>query len=229
MLKIYTFDQLVAAFPDLSTAHRQRLGVEAATLAPLNDDGVIGPRTRAGLFVEPYHGNALLSKALWALEQGAREDESAGNNDGVWPALFYGALKDEVFTPHDKIKFAAVEQGAWCAAFVSWCIREGRGAGLPQAWGARRLVRRWAEKPGQVVTLGECRAGDLLCWRREVKGEPAAGHVGIVYGRSGDLVFVVEGNGTRKLGAVGVYAYRVSTQGERGRDKPQRVIQVARR
>jgi hypothetical protein len=228
MLKVYNYDQHVEAFPHLTSEQRQRLGIHSGTLQPLHDDGKVGPLTLAGLFMAPSStASELLNKALWACEQGAQETVGA-NNAGPWPALFYGALDDD-FTPEDRAKFAQVEQGPWCAAFVSWCIREVMGKGQPQAWGARRLVRRWAVKPGSTVSLAECRAGDLVCWRRHVPGEPAAGHVGIVYGRSGDLVFIVEGNGTRAQGAVGVYAYRVSKDGERGIKKPQRVIMVARR
>lgn len=227
-MEVYSYDKHVAAFPHLTTQQRQLLGVEPSG-AFLQDDGVAGPRTRSGLFVSPVQSHALLVPGFRALLAGAREDASKGNNDGVWPALFYATLKDEAFTPADKAKFAEIEQGAWCAAFVSWCIREAYGAGWPQAWGARRLTRRWAAQPGCEVILANCRAGDLICWRRHVPGEPAAGHIGVVIGQHGDLVFVLEGNGTRQLGAVGVYAYSITKQGERGRLKPQKVIMVARR
>ena len=44
---IYTYDEHVAAFPDLDVATRQRLGVEPSGL-PLNDDGKVGRARAAG-------------------------------------------------------------------------------------------------------------------------------------------------------------------------------------
>lgn len=226
----YSYSDHVIKFPWLTVDQRQRFGVDRDTLQGLTPDGVAGPKTKNGIYVEPRSDCALVAKSLWAAEQRAQEDESRGNNDGVWPALFYGALKDEAFSEQDRAKFASVQQGPWCAAFVSWCIREVLGAGQPQAWGARKLVRRWATAPGAVIKyLASAQPGDLVCWRREVPGEPAAGHVGIVYGVCGDLLFVVEGNGSRKHGAVGVYAYRISLKGRRGADSPQEIVLVGRR
>lgn len=211
-------------WPDLTLAQRQRLGVEPSG-APLNDDGIEGPRTRSGIFIAPGHAHGLLQQAVRASLNGAREE--GGNNRGVWPALFYGAL-DEL-PEIDAARWRSIEQGPWCAAFASWCIREAYGKGQPQAWGARRLVRRWADRPGQEVTLHTAQAGDLIAWRREVPGEPAAGHVGIVYGRAGGLLLVMEGNGSRRGGAVGLYGYDLRTGAKRGSKAPQDAILFARR
>ena len=207
----YSYAEHLALYPDLSTAQRQRLGVEPSGL-PLNDDGIVGPKTRSGIFISPRHTHELLDVALRPAVQGAKEE---GNNRGAWPALFFGVL--DALPEQDAARWRAVEQGPWCAAFASWVIREAYGPGHPQAWGARRLVRRWAEAPGWGVSLAEAQAGDLIAWRRDVPGQPAAGHVGIVWGRSeGGLLLVLEGNGSRRAGAVGLYGYRLRDGAKRG-------------
>lgn len=224
MTSCFSLTEHTRRWPDLTLAQRQRLGVESSG-APLNDDGVEGPRTRGGIYIAPGHPHSLIQQAVRASLNNAREE--GGNNRGVWPALFYGAL-DEL-PELDAQRWRAVEQGPWCAAFVSWCIREAYGKGQPQAWGARRLVRRWAASPGQEVTLHTAQAGDLIAWRRDVAGEPAAGHVGIVFGRWDGLLLVMEGNGSRKGGAVGLYGYDVRSGARRGTSKPQEAILFARR
>lgn len=223
-MSTYDLAAHLALFPELTIAQRQRLGVEPSG-APLHDDGVVGPRTRSGIYLAPRAHHKLVDKAAWAALQGAREE--GGNNRGQWPALFYGAL-DEL-PELDAARWRTVQQGPWCAAFVSWCIREAYGAGHPQAWGARRLVRRWADAPGRKVSLAETQAGDLIAWRREVPGEPAAGHVGIVAARANGLLLVLEGNGSRRHGAVGLYGYSLREGAKRGTSKPQDAILFARR
>lgn len=224
MTTIYTLDEHIRHYPDLTLAQRQRLGIEPNG-KPLDDDGVEGPRTRGGLFIAPGHPHALVQQAIRASLSGAKEE--GGNNKGQWPALFYGAL-DEL-PEVDAARWRSVEQGPWCAAFVSWCIRQTYGKGQPQAWGARRLTKQWAASPGRAVSLNEALAGDLICWRREAPGEPAAGHIGIVAGRSSGHLLVMEGNGGRRAGAVGLYGYDLRTGCVRGGSKPQGVILVARR
>ena len=224
----YNYTEHVAAYPDLTTAQRQRLGVEPSG-RPLDDDGKAGPKTLSGIFIAPSAEHDLVDTALRPLMQGAREEGKPGalsNNRGYWPALFMGDLEQEM-SEADRERWRKVEQGPWCAGFVSWVIRTAYGAGQPQALGARLLTRLWAAKPGKAVAVSEAQAGDLIAWRREVPGKPAAGHIGIVWGRSpSGLLLVLEGNGSRRNGAVGLYGYSLREGAPRG---TQHVTLVARR
>ena len=86
--------------------------------------------------------------------------------------------------------------GAWCAAFVSYCIEEGaRAIGAPspvqRSHGAKRLFERCL-KAGVATTLPM--AGDIVCWHRGAKGA-ATGHIGIVSrGWDDGAFFTLEGN-----------------------------------
>ncbi len=229
---IYTYDAHLAAFPDLDTATRQRLGVEPDG-TPLNADGKVGPRTRAGLFVAPRAEHKLVDTALSLVLLGAREE--GGNNRGRWPGYFMGekALRDltpaqiAALSAEDVARWSRVKQGSWCAGGASTVIRLAYGAGQPQSKGARQLVRRWAAKPGRSVRLDDAQAGDLIAWKRDVPNQPGAGHVGIVWGRSpSGLLLVVECNGSRTGGAVGLYGYSLRDGAKRGKLE---VVQLARR
>lgn len=76
--------------------------------------------------------------------------------------------------------------GAWCAAFVCWCIERayvslGRTCPIKRTHGARKLYKRVVEA-GHAVTRQELEPGDIVLWSR---GQPAwQGHVGIVSGVS---------------------------------------------
>lgn len=230
---IYTYEEHVAAYPDLDVATRQRLGVEPSGL-PLNDDGKVGPRTRSGLFVAPRAEHDLVDTALSLALLGAREE--GGNNRGRWPGYFMGerALRDltpaqiAALSPEDVARWSRVTQKSWCAGGASTIIRLAYGAGQPSSWGARQLVRRWAAKPGRTIfDVDDAQPGDLIAWKRDVPGQPGAGHVGIVWGRSpSGLLLVVECNGSRKSGAVGLYGYSLRDGAKRGKLE---VVQLARR
>lgn len=230
---IYTYEEHVAAYPDLDVATRQRLGVEPSGL-PLNDDGKVGPRTRAGLFVAPSAEHKLVDTALSLVLLGAREE--GGNNRGCWPGYFMGekALRDltpaqiTALSPDGVARWSRVTQKSWCAGGASTIIRLAYGAGQPSSWGARQLVRRWAAKPGRTIfDVDDAQPGDLIAWKRDVPGQPGAGHVGIVWGRSpSGLLLVVECNGSRRGGAVGLYGYSLRDGAKRGKLE---VVQLARR
>jgi hypothetical protein len=233
MTSCYSLTDHKRLWPDLTLAQRQRLGVESSG-APLNDDGIEGPRTRSGIYIAPGHSHGLLKQAIWACLQGAKEDGTgpgSNNNRGTWPALFMGDKIELGWTEEDRRRFERVEQGPWCAGFVSWCIRTAYGeAGQPQALGAKYLTRLWARRPGQEVTLHTAQAGDLIAWRREARdGNKAAGHIGIIWGRHDGKLLVMEGNGGRQLGAVGLYGYDLRTGAKRGSRAPQDVVLLARR
>lgn len=229
---IYTYDEHVAAFPDLDVATRQRLGVEPSGL-PLNDDGKVGPRTRGGLFVAPRAEHHLVDTALSLALLNAREEGK--NNCGRWPGYFMGEraltplapIQIAALPPADVARWSRVTQGSWCAGGASTVIRLAYGDGQPQSKGARQLVRRWAAAPGRSVALMTAQPGDLIAWKRDVPGQPGAGHVGIVWGRSpSGLLLVLECNGSRRNGAVGLYGYNLRDGARRG---SLEVVQVARR
>lgn len=48
-----TFEGLRAAQPDLPVDILQRLGHEAGGIKPLVCDGIAGPRTRSGIYLDP--------------------------------------------------------------------------------------------------------------------------------------------------------------------------------
>lgn len=229
---IYTYDEHVAAYPDLDAATRQRLGVEPSGL-PLNDDGKVGPRTRSGLFVAPRAEHDLVDTALSLALLNAREEGK--NNSGRWPGYMMGEPALRLLSPQqiadmsaaDAARWSRVTQKSWCAGGASTIIRLAYGPGQPSSWGARQLVRRWAAHPGRSVALSLAQPGDLIAWKRDVPNQPGAGHVGIVWGRSpSGLLLVVECNGSRRNGAVGLYGYSLRDGAKRG---SLEVTQVARR
>lgn len=229
---IYTHDEHVAAFPDLSVAQRQRLGVEVSG-RPLDDDGKVGPKTRAGIYTAPRAEHRLVDAYLRLALLNAREE--GGNNHGRWPALFMGQRELRGFTPEDiatmtpgAVAFwSKIKQGPTCAGTASTAIRLAYGDGQPQSLGAKQLGRRWAAKPGEVVRLDDVQPGDLIIWHRvAASGNPAAGHIGVCAGRANGLILTLEGNGSRKNGAVGLYGYDMREGAKRG---TQQIVMVARR
>jgi hypothetical protein len=232
MTTTYTYTEHVAAYPELTVAQRQRLGVEPSG-RPLDDDGLVGPRTRSGIFVAPVHEHRLVAQLLLLTLLNMREE--GGNNRGRWPAWTMGepALKDHTpeqiaeMSAAEVARWARVQQGAHCAGDMSTAIRLAYGPGQPASQGAQALVRAWARKPGRPVALSEAQAGDLISWERHVEGQPGAGHVGGVCGRSpSGLLLTLEGNGSRRNGAMGLYGYSLHEGAPRD---TQHVTLVARR
>ena len=234
MIQILTYT--AAAALGLPASTLQRFGVEPSGAA-LDDDGVVGPRTRGGLFLDPDTLTHPLTREMARLATlGAREE--GDNNQGRWPAFFMGDKTLVDLTPELIAAFAADQvarwkartQGPWCAGCMSTVIRLAYGPGQPHSHGARELARLWARRPGREVRLEDTQEGDIVAWRREAAdGNPAAGHIGVVVTRTDDLLLVLEGNGGRKGGAVGLYGYTLKDKAARGRAKDQEIITIARR
>lgn len=234
MIPILTYT--AAAALGLPASTLQRFGVEPSG-APLADDGIVGPRTLRGLFVDPDTLTHPLTREMARLARlGAREE--GDNNQGRWPAYLMGDKTLVDLTPEQIAAFAADQvarwrartQGPWCAGCMSTVIRLAYGGGQPHSHGARELARLWARAPGRALKLGEAEEGDIIAWRREAAdGNPAAGHIGVVVTRTDDLLLVLEGNGGRRGGAVGLYGYTLKDDAARGRAKDQEVLTIARR
>lgn len=170
----------------------QRLGVDARGKT-LTVDGIVGPKTLGGTYLDPATvEHELVQVALKELLAGAREQ--GGNNAGEWVAKY-------VRKPHVERR----KYGAWCAAFVSWCLREAYGAGTPYILGARRLVNR-LRKAYTPVALEDIQVGDVIAWKRTSRTTQYAGHVGIVAHVDDEIIMTIEGNSGPR-GAVRVWAY----------------------
>jgi len=107
--------------------------------------------------------------------------------------------------------------GAWCAAFVGWCIEQaceklGAGCVIPQprTFGAKKLFRQIA-KVGKVIPLNKLRPGDIVCLHRGK--ELWMGHIVIVRGVHTPLVHTVRTSGvvTTIEGNVGAFPAKVRT------------------
>lgn len=228
----YTYDEHLAAYPDLDTATRQRLGVEPSG-RPLDDDGIAGPKTRGGIYIAPRAAHKLVDAYLRLALLNAREEGS--NNSGRWPALMMGQKELRGFTPEDIVAmseggvafWSKIKQGPFCAGAASTAIRLAYGDGQPQSLGAKQLGRRWAAKPGEIVRLDDAQPGDLVIWHRvAASGNPAAGHIGVCAGRANGMILTLEGNGSRRNGAVGLYGYSLREGAKRG---TQLIVMLARR
>jgi hypothetical protein len=101
----------------------------------------------------------------------AREEigkgESGGNNQGPDLDRYRGGGKG----------------GAWCAAFVFFCLltaceRRGRLPPVKRSHGARQLFRRIVAA-GMLVRHRDIRPGDVVLWARGAEGS-WTGHIGIV-------------------------------------------------
>ena len=150
-------------------------------------DGECGPKTQASL--DALGGGAVDgSLALTALEVAIEEigkGEEGGNNSG--PHIAKYKLIEDDGDPDDD--------GAWCAAFLSWCIEEacrrlGEEMPLKRSQGAKRLFKNTG-KAGAFVS--QPRPGDLVCWDRGAPGS-WQGHIGIVEKVEEGVLYTVEGN-----------------------------------
>jgi hypothetical protein len=225
-MTIYNYADHVDAYPELTVAQRQRLGCEPGG-TPLDDDGIIGRRTRSGIYLAPRAEHRLVDNMLRLSLLNAREE--GGNNKGRWPAWLMGQQQLLGLTPEDIAqmsegaiaRWSGVQQGPFCAGTVTTAIALSYGPDQPASLSAKVLTQRWSRKPGQVIALADAQPGDLICWNRD-----GGGHIGVVAGRHDGVLLTVEGNGSRKNGAVGVYGYGLRDGAQRG---TQYVILLARR
>lgn len=91
---------------------------------------------------------------------------------------------------------------AWCAAFVTWCLRQADAAG--SAGGAFASCTLWVERLqalGQYSTRASGytpKTGDLIFFKSAGVSR-ASDHVGLVRYVSGDRVYTVEGNSSDRV------------------------------
>lgn len=148
-------------------------------------------------------GHMALKFGLEEMRKGARE--LIGNNRGEFVAKY-----------HRVDPSALDDDWAWCAAFVSWCVKQASDSldmDMPFKYtgGARDILNqaKKATTPAYVVDTkdgGEPRTGDLVVWYRD-KLAGWKGHVGIVHSFENGILYVLEGNRGRFPAPVRVYDY----------------------
>ena len=89
--------------------------------------------------------------------------------------------------------------GAWCAAFVSYCYMRASvdlDESLPfdPSWGAKSLWKRASKAGARISPSAALLPGDIVCWDRGARGS-WQGHVGIVWKADELPIFwTIEGN-----------------------------------
>ena len=156
-------------------------------------DGLIGPVTIQSLLnqredsMEVVPSNAILAASLKIAQSDIGKGEEGGNNSGPYVEMILGKKYDG--NPDDD--------GAWCAAFVSHCLKKGAeaaGVKLPvkTSFGAKQLFSNMSEKDMTP------QVGDVVCWDRGPLNEDGSkswmGHVGIVERVEGNIFHTIEGN-----------------------------------
>jgi uncharacterized protein (TIGR02594 family) len=178
----------VPTLDQLAEQERAAKGIEAPYLSEIK-------KGREILAACPAKQNTLQIAQYFAdLRQGAF-DEIHGP-DGHQYALEWPVRANPVivsFFDATTLRKPNGDQTAWCAAFVNWCIVQGRkgrsdAAGLPAhtASAASETFRRWGAatsdpKPGDIVVFQHKRSA----WQ---------GHVGFFVSRSGNSIYVLGGN-----------------------------------
>jgi hypothetical protein len=89
---------------------------------------------------------------------------------------------------------------AWCAAFVSWCLKEASKrlkvpCPLPYLIRARSFLYEGRKRGWLVVDPAP---GDIVVWSRGAPHGPF-GHVGLVASRKGHQIGTIEGNRTPEV------------------------------
>lgn len=214
-MKTMNYRALIAAYPQLAVPIIQRLGYDARG-ERLRIDGIIGPKTRGGRYVDPRSvAHPLAECAMRELLAGVQEH--GGNNRGP---------RVEQYQRGRAAELEPWMRGAWCASFVSWCLWHTYGDDAPYIRGARRLGLAVARDGGGELAASELEEGDLIIWDRDgpdAGDDPSDdwnGHVGIVVGRGEDgYLYTIEGNAEARRGAVRVYRFPESEL-DRAADEP---------
>ena len=190
---------------------------------PLTVDGIVGPLTRkalrerdqsylfehnhAPLFTaSPEDINPIAIEAIKVAieEMLAGAGEVGGNNQGPFVAKYHRVTQD----------ILKEKQWNWCAAFVSFCFRNGSariGKDMPFKYsgGAQNILKQfqakgWGYKPSEKDPM----PGDIVVWKR---GSAAwMGHIGIVYKYEDGILYTIEGNRGRFPSKVAKYDYVLS-------------------
>lgn len=156
--------------------------------------------------LRPYTRHDPSQLALGAVvvaKQCLGQGEDGGNNVGPW----LSHIREVAGKPGKPLP-----GGAWCAAFVSYCLvisAEKLGESLPfdVSAGARRLYKNIG-KAGSFPNIPQM--GDVACWRR---GQGWQGHVGIVIGVGRGCFTTIEGNRGKHPSKVRVFNHELSEPG----------------
>lgn len=130
-------------------------------------------------------GLAALAIAINEAKIGAKE--IGGNNSGKFVKKYLNGKADE--------------GASWCAAFVSWCLKESGEMPFKYNLGARDFLRL-AKNAGYEVTNNlvdrKPLPGDIIVWWREAVNS-WKGHTGFVHHVEGGVIFTIEGNKTSRV------------------------------
>ena len=155
----------------------------------LEMDGMCGPNTQASLDAafagERPAASPLGGAALAVAAANIGRGEEGGNNSGPFVEMLHGKEYDG---DDDN-------DGAWCAAFVSWCFEKAcaemkKVMPFKRSGVAKVLWRRIGEA-GSFVDQPE--AGDVVCWDRGKRGS-WQGHIGFVVKVEDGILHPIEGN-----------------------------------
>lgn len=172
---------------------------------PLVVDGKVGPLTRWALDARLTNIAPAASQfALPALTGGGSNAGRAALNVALQEmAAGHGEEGSDNHGQHVRAYLNGVEEGAsWCAAFVSYCFRQGLGHNgvFGYTAGAQALHKK-------MKSLGHAYAaslsnppqpGDIIAWRRvdpkKVASTSWQGHIGIVHSFHDGILWTIEGN-----------------------------------
>lgn len=173
-------------------------------------DGKCGPDTQSKMFnaregeIE-YECSFLASETLGIARSLIGQGEEGGNNSGP----FVEMLLHKEFDGDDD------DDGAWCAAFVSFCISEASGGNPPfeMSFGAKSIFRNASNFGSKSMAPS---AGDIVCWDRGKLNADGSkswqGHVGFVEKVDGDIFYTIEGNKGSYPSKVARFKYELSKE-----------------
>lgn len=173
-------------------------------------DGKCGPDTQSALFntreseIE-YECSFLAAESLGVAKSQIGQGEVGGNNSGPYVEMLL----------HKEYDGDDDDDGAWCAAFVSFCISEASGRQPPfeMSFGAKAIFGNAAAFGSKSMTP---KAGDIVCWDRGSLNPDGTkswqGHVGFVERVDGDIFYTIEGNKGSYPSKVARFKYELSKE-----------------